>query len=282
VTTSTTTTVTTKSAAGGTGTPKLTERVETWVELSVDSCEQAKKLALDSTLKAKLIKTMADQLGLSVKDVDAVLKQQCPDPRRLQAGRKLASYAVIAEYVITVPPGKTADSVKNSVTSAQMAAFTRNLKKNLASTSLANVTLTVTAIAVPVTSVGITGYTCKTGEACYFGKYRMDTHFTINSQTAVTLSECGRRCNAEAGCEAFEHNAASHLSTCSFWKAGACNIPGGNPPGYVKNVANVNTCEKDSAKRGAFTQVSSKCGRRSSVPVLSALTWAFLMSLMTK
>merc|ERR1712222_83530 len=127
----------------------------------------------------------------------------------------------------------------------------------------------VKSLPKPVTTVSLAGYTCQKGEACWFGKYLKDTHFTINDNTAVTLSQCGQRCNADADCQAFEHNAQSTQSTCSFWKNGACNIPGGNPPGYVKDIAvlaDVNTCERE---------------RRSIVGVLLALMLAFLMSAMT-
>lgn len=173
------------------------------------------------------------------------------------------------------------------IASKPPAAFTSELKTKLANTSFANVTMEVTDLPKPVATTGLTGYTCLKAEACWFGKYLADTHFKINDKTAVTLAQCGQSCNADTHCQAFEHNAQSTKSTCSFWKNGACNIPGGNPPGYVKDTtlhADVTTCERDSVTketRGAFNPVTSKSGRRSIVGVLLALMWAFFMSAMT-
>jgi len=252
----------------------------------VGSCDKAKDMAADNVVKEAFEKTMANRTGLPEKNVECKLSHKCT--RRLQAElfdsirRKLSAGSLEAVLDITVPPGKTADQVKTSVLNTNENDFGNVLKSNLKTTKFENETLTVQSISAPVATTSVAGYKCKQGEACYFGNYLKDTHFTINSTDPVTLSECRQRCNNFAGCEAFESNTADPKSTCSFWKAGACNIPGGSPPGYVKNVPNVHTCEKDPASRSKFTPVASKCGRENILGAVSVLIWAFLMSAMTR
>jgi hypothetical protein len=250
------------------------------------ACQDASDIIKDPDFKAKAIETIADKIGVAVSQVKNDLTSACS--RRLGTQRELQSTATITnDYTVDVPAGQNAATLANNIATTQASDFTSALKNNLATTKFANLSVEVKNIVKPATTVGLTGYTCKKGEACWFGKYLTDTHFTINDNTAVTLAQCGQRCNADASCQAFEHDAQSTKSTCAFWKAGACNIPGGNPPGYVKDIAvlaDVNTCERDSvtkATRGAFTPVTSKSGRRSIVGVLLALMWAFLMSAMT-
>jgi len=269
--------------------PPSTPVIKTVATVKVKSCTTAQAMSGDKNVQTAFTKAMADSAGVPEAKVKCKLTHKCT--RRLEAElfdsarRKLlfestSPYSVQAAYEIGVPSSKTPTDIKSSVTNTQRTTFQNTLRNNLATTSFANEPLAVSAVSKPSDGVALKGYTCLTGQACSFSKYLAGTHFTINSQASVSLSECGGRCSSTAGCEAFEHNSKSHLATCTFWKAGACNIPGGSPPGLLAGVATVNTCEKD-GRNTIFKTISSRCQRKSILGVVSSLIWVFLVSAVT-
>lgn len=211
--------------------------------------------------------------------------------RRLQAElfdsarRKLATPSVQADFSVTAPSGTTTTAISSSISNTQLTDFQNALVQNLANTNYSNTSLKVSSISTPSTSSQLTGYSkCYVGQACYFDMYEANTQYEINSRAAVDLVTCGQQCANTQGCEAFEHIVDKNKKqpSCVFWKAGACDIPNGNPPGFVSGITftAVTTCERNGT-RSTFTQIASKCQRKSILGIVLALLWAFLMGFVT-
>jgi len=152
----------------------------------------------------------------------------------------------------------TATSTTATTTFTETVTKTSTTTSSTTSTTVSTTTLstttstTVTAAVVPGSGgSGRVGYShCYTGKACWFTPYLKDTHYMIYKSTAgYSQNDCATACTAEPKCEAFESLSNDLVPSCVFWMNGACNIPAGNPDGYVAtNVAFAYTCEKAGAR----------------------------------
>lgn len=207
--------------------------------------------------------TYKNSLGVPGATVSATLTAAGSCARRLQnepSGRRLSTPQLNAAYVVTVPAGTDPTNVQNSMQSINANTFQTALNNNLAanpSTSSLAASTGIGTFSAPAT--GIAGYTCYTGQGCYFHEYAVNTHYKIHQKSPVlSTTACATACNLDAKCEAFESlsQVTGSQATCSFWYAGACKLPG-TPPGHVTNFNYLTGCDKGS--RSAFTPVASMC-----------------------
>lgn len=274
----------TTTGASGAVTVTLSEAVQVTTTVGVPDCSTAKSMIADPAVTVAFRTTMATTATVVVANVACVLTSSCP--RRLQdelfnsTRRVLSTPAIYAAFTITPPSGTSADTLIKTINQANAGTFKSNLMTNLASTPFSSTALTISSVGTATKSVSLTGYTkCYVGQGCYFDMYNRDTHFVVNSNTPVTLAECGQRCVDTPGCEAFEHLVSNTQPSCVFWKAGACNIPGGNPPGLIPVVVSaLTTCDRGS--RSPFNLVS-KGQRNSILGIVSAVLCALTIGAMT-
>jgi len=151
----------------------------------------------------------------------------------------------------------------------------------------------MTNLGVPVSATGtqnfpdhttsataVAGYDCFSGQGCYFRDYSENTHFShYQKSPAMTVAQCAAACTGDAACEAFESLTTSTDShyTCSFWKAGACNLRASNPPGKVTGFQHVTTCASTTRSAGAFTPAASTCQNSHGLGFCSLMLSIFLV-----
>merc|ERR1719410_875880 len=190
--------------------------------------------------------TLENVTGIPASEMACDCKTSCS--RRLNGknidvpARQLAAQGTLSmDFIITVPPGKDADTVTNTIKATPKEKLTTVMKDTLqqAGGAFANMDVDVQEVTAQAIAPGArAGYEkCFEKQACYFKGYSDTTHYKLHKKTAnYPRDSCAADCLNDPKCEAFESLGAGMKPSCSFWMNGACDIMKGNPPGFVKDI----------------------------------------------